>query len=146
MNKHTKLAIFIAPFLLLGGYIASDYYLEYQASQDKVVELVPDGHCDVINETCVFAAGDLLVNVYDKNGVTGVNSTYPIDSAVLFIVDSAKQYQTYNLAMANSPYYWQQPTDLRERISEKGEKQRMRVIVTIKGGKYISEFYSQTVQ
>ena len=100
----------------------------------------------MINEKCVFSAGDLLVNVFDKNGVTGVNATYPIDSAVLFIVDSKDQYQSYPLAMANSPYYWQQPTDLRARIKEKGEKQLLRMIVTIKGGKYISEFYTQTVQ
>ena len=36
MNRHTKLALFVVPFLLLGGYIVSDYYIEHQAEQEKV--------------------------------------------------------------------------------------------------------------
>ncbi|WP_448212493.1 hypothetical protein [Colwellia sp. MEBiC06753] len=145
MTRHTKLAILIAPFLILGGYIASDYYMEYQAQQEKVIQLIPDGHCDIINEHCILQSGEFKINVYDKDGNTGVNGTFPIDSAVLFIVDSAKQFHTYDMTMADSPYYWTASTDLNQRLAEKGQKQKLRVIVSIKGGKYISEFYSQTV-
>ncbi|MFD2167377.1 hypothetical protein ACFSJY_14075 [Thalassotalea euphylliae] len=146
MNRHQKIAIFIAPFLAIGGYIASDYYLEHKASEEKVFQLVPEGHCDVINESCVLSAGEFKVNILDKNGITTVNSTFPVDDAVLFMVNAPGQYETYQLAMASTPYYWQSETGLAEKISSKGEKQKMRVIVSIKGGKYISEFYTQTVK
>ena len=31
MNKHKKLALIVAPFLLIGGYVAADYYAAAQA-------------------------------------------------------------------------------------------------------------------
>ena len=144
MNRHTKVAIFVAPFLLLGGYIASDYYLEYKAQQKRVFQLVPEGHCDVINQKCVLKSGEFKVNVYDEAGDTHVNSTFPIDKAVLFIVD--KEVRGYEMQMKESPYYWHHQTPLREKISNKGQKQKLRVIVNIKGGQYISEFYTQTTR
>ncbi len=144
MNRHTKVAIFIAPFLLLGGYIASDYYLEYKAQQKRVFQLVPEGHCDIINQKCVLKSGEFKVNVYDEAGDTHVNSTFPIDKAVLFIV--GQEVSGYEMQMKESPYYWHHQTPLREKISNKGQKQKLRVIVNIKGGQYISEFYTQTTR
>lgn len=146
MNRHTKIAIFIAPLLLLGGYIASDYYLEYKANQNRVFQLVPEGHCDIINEKCVLKTGDFKINVFDRKGTTSVNSTFPIDRAAFFIVDADQKVESYQLAMGDTPYYWSRKTTLRERIPNKGDKQKLRVIVEIKGGNYISEFYTQTVK
>ncbi|MEW6983773.1 hypothetical protein AAD001_14060 [Colwelliaceae bacterium 6471] len=146
MNRHTKLALFVVPFLLLGGYIVSDYYIEHQAEQEKVVQLVPFGHCDVINKKCVLKSGDFKVNVYDDEGQTTVNSTFPLDSATLFLVDSSGQASVYRLGMKDNPYYWQNKTPLRELISGKGEKYKLRMVLTIKGGQYISEFYTQTIK
>lgn len=146
MNRHTKIAIFVAPILLLGGYIASDYYLEYKANQKRVFQLVPEGHCDVINEKCVLKSGDFKVNIFDRNGSTSVNSTFPIDRVALFIVDSEQEVEAYQLAMGDTPYYWSRQTTLGGRAPNKGDKQKLRVIVEIKGGKYISEFYTQTVR
>ena len=45
MNRHTKVALMVAPFLILGGYIASDFYLENKADQERVFNMVPFGHC-----------------------------------------------------------------------------------------------------
>ncbi len=134
----------VAPFLLLGGYIASDYYLEYKAQQQRVFQLVPEGHCDIINKKCVLSAGEFQVNVYDEQGDTFVNSTFPIDNAILFTV--GEQTQGYQLEMEDNPYYWHHKTNLRDTISEQGQKQKLRVIVNIKGGQYISEFYTQTTR
>ena len=37
MNRHTKIAIFVAPFLMLGGYILRQImYLEHQAASKTV--------------------------------------------------------------------------------------------------------------
>jgi hypothetical protein len=146
MNRHTKMALMVAPFLILGGYIASDFYLEHEAEQQRVFNMVPFGHCDVINQKCILKSGDFEINIYDNDGSTTVNSTFPLDSATLFLVDGANQANAYPLGMSDSPYYWQSPTPLRNEISAKGDKYKLRVIANIKGGQYISEFYTQTTK
>lgn len=146
MNKHNKLALLVAPFLILGGYIASDFYIENKAEQQRVFQLVPFGHCDVINQKCILRSGDFEVNVFDENGITKVNSTFPLDTATLFLVDKKNSVTPHQLGMIESPYYWQSSTALNSLISEKGAKYKLRLIVNIKGGQYISEFYTQTTR
>jgi hypothetical protein len=144
MHRHTKLAILVAPFLLVGGYIASDLYLDYQAKQKRVFTLSVFGHCDVIHQKCILKSADFEINVFDKEGVTTVNSTFPLDSATLFLVKGRNDVQAYPLGMSDSPYYWQHKTPLRSLIPNKGDSVKLRLIAKIKGGQYISEFYSQT--
>jgi hypothetical protein len=146
MNKHTKIAFMIAPILAIIGYIAADYYKENQASDDKIIKLVPFGHCDVINETCILKAGDFEVNVFDKKGMTTVNSTFPLDTATLFLVDKENNPKQFQLGMIESPYYWHTKTNLRNLVGEKGQSYKMRLIINIKGGRYIAEFYTQTTK
>ena len=145
MNRHTKVALMVAPFLILGGYIASDFYLENKADQERVFNMVPFGHCDVINKKCILKSGEFEVNIYDEAGMTTLNSTFPLDSATFFVVDKDNKASAYPLGMIDSPYYWMSPTPLRNTISRKGDKQKLRVIANIKGGQYIAEFYTQTV-
>lgn len=99
MNKHNKLALLVAPFLILGGYIASDFYIENKAEQQRVFQLVPFGHCDVINQKCILRSGDFEVNVFDENGITKVNSTFPLDTATLFLVDKKNSVTPHQLGM-----------------------------------------------
>jgi hypothetical protein len=132
--------------LLIGGYIASDFYLEQKAKQARVIEMSPFGHCDVINQKCILKSGEFQVNIYDEKGITTVNSTFPLDSATLFLVDEKNNPSVYRLGMKDSPYYWKNKTPLRGLIANKGDKYKLRLIAKIKGGQYISEFYTQTVQ
>jgi len=88
MNKHTKLALFVAPVLIILGYIGSDFYLENKASEDKIFQLAVIGSCDVLAEKCILKSGKFEANIFDRDGVTSVNTTYPLDSATLFLVDT----------------------------------------------------------
>jgi hypothetical protein len=146
MNRHTKLALLVMPFLAIGGYIASDIYLEHDAQQDRVYQLVTSGHCDIINQKCVLESGDFKINISDEAGTTIVNSTFPLDSSTLFIVSSSNDVTAYPMSMQDSPYYWQSATNIRSLIPNQGDSYKLRIIANIKGGKYISEFYSQTVR
>ncbi len=146
MNRHTKLAFIVAPFLAILGFIGADFYKENEAQQSKVIQLSPEGHCDVINQNCILASGEFKINVSDKAGVTEINSTFPLDSATLFLVDQSDKMTPYPLGMQKSPYYWQSPTHLRNVASNKGDSYKLRLIAKIKGGQYISEFYTQTVK
>ncbi|MDO6761946.1 hypothetical protein [Agarivorans sp. 1_MG-2023] len=146
MNRHTKLALLVMPFLAVGGYIASDIYLEHDADKDRIYQLSTFGHCDIINQKCILESGEFQLNISDEMGTTIVNSTFPLDSATLFLVDSSNEATAYPLGMSDSPYYWQSETQLRSFIPNQGDSYKLRVIANIKGGKYISEFYSQTVR
>jgi hypothetical protein len=146
MNRHLKVAFMVAPFLAILGYIGADYYNENEASKTKIVQLVPEGHCDIINQSCVLKSGDFKVNISDENGETEVNSTFPLDSATLFLVDESDKMTSYPLGMQKSPYYWRSKTELRSFVSSKGQSYKLRLIAKIKGGRYISEFYTQTTK
>jgi hypothetical protein len=144
MNKHTRTAFMVAPILALIGYIAADYYEEDQAEKEKVIQLVPFGDCDVLNQQCILKAGDFELNVFDKDNLTTVNSTFPLDSATIFMVDKNNQPTAYPLGMIQSPYYWHTKTDLRKLIGDSGQRYKLRLVANIKGGRYISEFYTTT--
>ncbi|MGK0306365.1 MAG: hypothetical protein ACI8UG_002120 [Gammaproteobacteria bacterium] len=144
MNKHTRTAFMVAPILAVIGYIAADYYEEDQAEKQKVIQLVPFEDCDVINQKCILRAGDFEVNVFDKDNLTTVNSTFPLDSATIFLVDKNNQPTAYPLGMIQSPYYWHTETNLRELIGVSGQGYKLRLVANIKGGRYISEFYTTT--
>ena len=109
-----------------------------------MIQLVPFGDCDVINRQCILKAGDFEVNVFDKNNLTTVNSTFPLGSATLFLVDENNHPTAYPLGMIQSPYYWHTETNLRELTGHSGQRYKLRLIVNIKGGRYISEFYTKT--
>jgi len=146
MNKHTKIAIFVAPFLLLGGYIAADYYLENDAKENKVFKLENDGHCDVFNQKCILTTGEMKVSIEQRGQKTIVNTTYPVEEAILFVVNSEKDVTPHNMKMLETPYYWQSDTVLADKLANKGDSAKLRIIVKYQGDQYIAQFYSQTVR
>ncbi|MEW6989761.1 hypothetical protein AADZ91_03640 [Colwelliaceae bacterium 6441] len=146
MNKHTKIAILVAPILTILGFALADLWEENEAQQKRAFELVPFGHCDVRHQKCVLKSGEFEINVMDENGITTVNSTYPLDTATLFLVDKDNQATPYQLGMKDSPYYWKRETPLGSLVANKGDSAKLRVIIEIKGGKYFAEFYTQTTK
>ena len=146
MNRHLKVAFMVAPILLVLGWGGADFYEESKANETRFIELKPEGHCDVINESCVLKSGEFKVNVFDKDGVTVVNSTFPLDTATLFLVDENDKMTTYQLGMQLTPYYWSRATPLRQLVSNKGDGYKLRLLAQIKGGQYISEFYTKTAK
>ena len=139
MNKHTKVAVLVAPLLAVLGYIASDYFIENDADKTKLVTLIPESSCEVLVDGCVLISGDFKINVFDKAGSTVVNSTFPLDEAVLFLVNEHNIATAYPLTQVQSNYYWQAQTPLRE-LASTSTSYKLRLIASIKGGDYISEF------
>jgi hypothetical protein len=146
MNKHLKMAFMVAPFLAILGFVGADLYEENKAAEEKITQLAPEGNCDIINQSCVLRSGEFKVNISDEAGVTEVNSTFPLDTATLFLVDKQDKMTVYPLGMQQSPYYWHSKTQLREFVSHKGDSYKLRLVLKIKGGQYISEFTTQTVK
>lgn len=136
----------VAPILAVLGYIGADYYNEYEADKIRIIELAQEGQCDIINKSCVLSSGEFKVNIYDEEGTTVLNSTFPLDTATLFLVDEQDKVTPYPLGMQETPYYWSNKTHLRSVASYKGDTHKVRLIAQIKGGQYISEFYTETAK
>jgi len=145
MNRHTKVAMFVAPLLVLFGWIGGEIWVESQAMKKKFYTLEPEaGFCDVMAKKCVLSSGDFKLSLYQEDGKTTMNSTFPLDTATFFMVDG-EEVTAYRMGMIDSPYYWYQVTDFANENASPGSKQTLRVIATIKGSKYIGEFVSKTV-
>lgn len=142
MNRHTKIAIFVAPLLMVLGYIASDLFIENQAQESKVIVLTPEARCQVLLGSCILTSNEFQINVFDKAGMTTVNSTFPLDKAILFLVDENNIATAFPLNQVSSQYYWHSATPLRD-LAANTSKYKMRLIASIKGGEYISEFTTE---
>jgi len=140
MNRHTKLAVILAPFLLVGGYIASDQYIEYQANQPKLFQLLVQSECDIFLTKCILESGDMLINLTDSNSVTKANTSFPVDSVAISLVYKNGNETIYVLEQAGNPQYWQRETDIRSAITEFKTAEKLRVLVKVKGGIYLAEF------
>ena len=145
LSRHTKIAIFVAPILVILGFAASDLWIENKASEARFFEMTPEsGVCDILASNCVLVSGEFKISVYQENGLTTINSTFPLDTATLFLVDENDTPSLFQMGMKESPYYWYQTTPLEALASTPGSRQKVRLIATVKGGQYISEFYSVT--
>jgi hypothetical protein len=120
--------------------------LSHYASQSRAFELVLFGHSDITQQKFILKTGEFEVNVMDDKGITIVNSTFPIDKATLFLVDNNSEATPFPLGMKESPYYWKRETPLGNLVKNKDESYKLRLIIEIKGGKYFSEFYTQTIK
>lgn len=144
MNTHTKIAIFIAPFLLIGGYIASDQYLEYKANQPKIFKLQTVGSCDILNQGCLQQSGDMQLKITDENGVTKVNTSFPVDSVAISLVYPNGDETIYGLEAPKNPQFWERTTDIRSALSDSNSTQTLRLMVKMKGHTYLNEFTNST--
>lgn len=144
MNKHTKTAILIAPILAVLSFAATDMYQEHQAAEKRIFVMQVQDQCDIQAKKCVLKADEFLLSFSQADGKTIVNSTYPLDTATLFIVDTDNQASVHPLGMTVTPYYWRANTDLERRIATVGASQKLRIIANIKGGSYIGEFTTTT--
>jgi len=142
MNKHTKIAILVAPLLMVLGYIASDLFIENQAEESKLIVLEAKDKCQVLQGSCILSSNEFQINVFDKQGMTTVNSTFPLDKAVLFLVDENDIATAFPLSSVSSQYYWHSATPLRDYATHSSQY-KLRLIASIKGGEYISEFTTQ---
>lgn len=145
LNRHTKIAIFVAPILIILGFAASDLWVTNKAMEVRLFEMKPmNGNCDVLAKECILQSGEFKISVYVENGITTLNSTFPLDTATLFFVNESGASTSYRMGMKKSPYYWYQKTDIEETAKAPGSQQKIRLLATIKGGQYISEFVSTT--
>jgi len=141
-NKHTKMALFVAPFLAIIGWIGSDIWLESQKMKSSLYSLsLEKGFCNVAKQNCVVSSGDMHFTLYQQKQHTFLNGTLPMDDAVILLVEpdgSALSKQMIRIKEQNQ-YYWQ--TELPANTWQ--TPQMFRLIIRVKGAQYIGEFVSK---
>ena len=136
-----KLAIILSPFLLIGGYVISDQYVEYKANNEiKIFELTDLGECAMFSADCIKESGDMQINITDENGVTRANTSYPVDTVAISLVYNDGKEVIYGLEKAANPQYWERKTEIRDAIINFKTASKLRAVVTRKGSTYFSEF------
>lgn len=139
LSKHSKLAILLAPFLIVGGYIASDYYVANKTNEQRLFKLSMSDLCDIFKEGCVLTSGNMQVNITDNLGITKANTSFPVDSVVISLVYNKGNETLYRLDQALNPQYWERETDIKKSVTE-GLAHTIRVLIKDKGNIYLSEF------
>lgn len=141
MNTDKRLAIILAPFLLVGGYVVSDQYLESKANQPKVFAFSTINECNMFTGDCILQSGDMQINITDENGITKGNTSFPVDTVAISLVYNDGKEVIYGLEKAaNNSQYWERKTDIRTAIIQSRSASILRVVVNRKGSSYFSEF------
>ena len=109
MNRHQKLAIIIVPFLIIGGYVAADYYVlakEKATLQGKALQLELQEPCDLYTTACILKQGNAkmkLKAIPSLNGQLSLLSNYPLEGVTLSLDDGKPQ----PLLMGSDGNHWQ---------------------------------------
>lgn len=142
MNTHTKMAIFIAPFLIVGGYIAADYYAQEQDKSKNLFQLSLEGQCDLTRNPCILSNQQLTLILSDLSGVTTIESDHPVEEMILSFVNDYNKEIRYKMKADASQQYWQAQTEASSLLRESSVL-KMRLISIVNNGYYFSEFYSR---
>ena len=146
MTRDKKIALFIAPFLIIGGYIAADYYAIYklteQQQQKKLFQLSLQGKCDVSKNNCLFSNDKLQLALSDTEGLTSIKSSQALDSVSFSYLDAAKNEHSYQFNQGIDKQHWGKLTPL-SKLSRENLSVTLRLIVTINTTYYFSEFVTR---
>ena len=146
LSKHTKIAIFVAPILLILGFGAADFWAESQANETRYYAMRPINNiCDIQLKNCIVQSGEFKISIYLEDGRVTANATFPLDTMTLILVDENDVQETYPMGMRpESPYYWYDTTPLQDQVAVAGAEHKIRFVATVKGGQYFGEFVSTT--
>ncbi len=142
MNRDIKTAIFIAPFLIVGGYIAADYYDVGQKQNQNLFKLELTEACDLSKNPCLLSHKQLLLSLSDSNGFTQINSSHALESIVISVLDDNNKEKNYTLNADIKFKQWSANTQLSKYLKTLPEL-KIRLISTVNNGYYFSEFYSR---
>jgi len=135
MNKHTKTALIIAPFLAIGGYIAAGYYADIQINKERTFVLSPQGQCQIKQGNCLLSNGQLHVRLSQTAAGIDLATTHPIEHAVISLVDASNKEKLYHLKQTTNRLNWQLAAEQFEHRST----EKLRLLLTISKTSYLAE-------
>ena len=140
MNKHTKTAVIVAPFLAIGGYIATDYYDQYKTDQKRYHNITVQGDCDIVRGPCLLEGAGLILEYTIKGEMTNLEANYPLGSAAIGM-KGAETDKPFNLTPSGDQKNWLIDTSTYTGSNLTSDA-TIRLVVTAKGHSFFSEFSS----
>lgn len=106
MNRHKKLAIIVAPFLFICGYIVTDYYSEAQKDkveqQAKIKQLTLVSACNLQSTACVLKNDSLSLTLTLKNNALQPQLWVQSDKPLKGIKIALNSVKPFSLSMDTS--------------------------------------------
>jgi len=140
MNRHVKLAIMIAPFLAIGGYIATDYYDKYQNDKKRYHNLKVEGKCNIDTGPCLLKGAGLILEYTIQGELTNIEANYPLGSAAIGMKVSEND-KPFNLKPKTDKKNWSISTSTYKHPAAINSD-AVRIVVTAKDHTFFSEFSS----
>ncbi len=145
MNRHQKLALVVAPFLIVFGYIGADYYAEYKQSEELVYELELNGNCVLTAGNCILEKDQFQLEVFNRQGHTQIASNHPLTSAVLSRVREDDSESAFQMTTDEQRKAWSANTGIV--LSEaKDNSVLLRLIVSVDNTFFFKEFNASVAQ
>ncbi|HIQ07282.1 MAG TPA: hypothetical protein EYH35_02365 [Thiotrichaceae bacterium] len=129
MNRHLKLAVILAPFLAIGGYIAADYYSTNAQEKQLLLPLTGQDECHLVNARCLLTNGDLQVNLSVSDSMLSLMSSHSLDQVLV----SVNSKEPIVLIQGKNTLRWHSA----EKINARGNK--LRLFIRIEKARYIAE-------
>lgn len=113
LNPQLKTAIFIAPFLLIGGFVAMDYYAKEEPPDNALYQLHPvHERCDFSNDKCLFSNDELQIHVTLEEQLDSGRSTIRVASkqalkgVAIALADIDDESPPLNMAAGDDSRHW----------------------------------------
>jgi hypothetical protein len=139
MNKHTKIAVLIAPFLAIGGYVASGYYLDSIADKEQLLKLKLEAPCNLIQSPCKLTADHLLLELSLKDNRLSLATSHPLNQATVSILNTADNESVHRLTTADKGHKWQSKESVLT-ASSTTKNATVRIHAVIQNLNYLHEF------
>ncbi len=110
MNRHLKIAFFMAPLLALGAYALTGYFMTPQQNGPASSALSALGKCKPLDNACIFQAGDLEIklisNEQQQQQQLAVFSNKPV-SALTMALGNDSGFEQFPMMKSDDGKYWQ---------------------------------------
>jgi len=119
MNRHLKIAFFVAPLLTIIAYILTGYFTDSKAQRSAQSKMTLLGSCQPAENACVFMLGELelklISNVKKQQQQLAIISNKPIThlSVALGLNNNFKQFV---MMKSDDGKYWQIKPDKNDDI------------------------------
>jgi len=130
----------VAPFLAIGGYIATDYYDQYKTDQKRYHNITVQGECDIVRGPCLLEGAGLILEYTLKGQMTNIEANYPLTTAAIGMKGAGGD-KPFNLKPSSNQKNWLINTSTYT-DSNLSSNSTIRLIVTAKGHSFFSEFTS----
>lgn len=147
MTPHTKAATIIAPFLLIGGFIAADFYqsskeeelLTSEAQNTAAHELKLVSDCRMPEEPCMLKKDGLVITLKSDDRHFFIDSNRDLDGITMGLAQTDRVTQGIVMQRVTDSSHWIAP--LRQLSNLKADDQLLiRIALETDQKRYYAEF------